>query len=254
MDYESFYSEYQVREKKVKEKVAIVNKYFKAIGKDGGRGEYKNLIQDTALLQSATEALQAEISKLIEYVSCFDNEEYYQGGDFVKDFLESCKSLDIDVAGDAPVLEMFPYKVRIDASAQDVYVNKKKYSSSRPAFVASAIKQGLDKLNSANFNEVQFSSELENVYQVYLLKKDGKPGDNVSLKNIYKELFPMSRFKKEYDEQAFAFDIARLYRCVDTVQTKKGSHVVFGTGRKDAIRVLDEYGQEVLLSTISFRS
>ena len=38
-----------------------------------------------------------------------------------------------------PVFEMFPYKVRVDAAGQEVYLNRKKISSVRPSSMRSSI-------------------------------------------------------------------------------------------------------------------
>ncbi len=61
--------------------------------------------------------------------------------------------------------------------------------------------------------------------------------------------------RKEYDEMAFAFDLARLYNEIkkgDFV-TKSGHTCLFGTGRGKSVRILDDTGMEQLISTICFR-
>ena len=73
------------------------------------------------------------------------------------------------------------------------------------------------------------------------------------LTNIYKVLAPMSRFRKDYDQNNFAFDVARLYAS-DVEETKTGRKFQFGPSRNNekAIRILDKEGKEQFLATIRF--
>ena len=63
----------------------------------------------------------------------------------------------------------------------------------------------------------------------------------------------MSRFRKDYDQQSYAFDLARLY-ISGMDETKNGRKFQFGTSRKGnkSIRILDMNGQEQYLATICF--
>ena len=64
----------------------------------------------------------------------------------------------------------------------------------------------------------------------------------------------MARFKKEYDEQAFAFDIARLYINLEEVNSSCEFKIQLGTERKGTeIRILDANGKEQLLSSIAIK-
>ena len=63
----------------------------------------------------------------------------------------------------------------------------------------------------------------------------------------------MARARKEYDMQAFAFDLARLYELdQDAWITKTGRRFIFGTSRdgKNGIRVLSRSGAESFITTI----
>ena len=63
----------------------------------------------------------------------------------------------------------------------------------------------------------------------------------------------MSRFRKDYDQQSFAFDLARLYGS-DLEAAKDGRKLQFGPSRNigRAIRILDKEGNEQYLATIRF--
>ena len=63
----------------------------------------------------------------------------------------------------------------------------------------------------------------------------------------------MARARKDYDMQAFAFDLARLYEeGPDAWVTKNGAQYAFGTSRDGAsgIRVLSRAGVESFISTL----
>ena len=80
----------------------------------------------------------------------------------------------------------------------------------RKAFV-DIVKNGQDRLNKAPFNAMAFASELSDAYDLAILKYNRQPQSDIYLTNLYKVLAPMSRFRKDYDQQSFAFDLARLY-------------------------------------------
>ena len=63
----------------------------------------------------------------------------------------------------------------------------------------------------------------------------------------------MSRFRKDYDQQSFAFDLARLY-ISGIEETKNGKKFQFGPTRvgQKAIRILGRDGKEQFLATIRF--
>lgn len=63
----------------------------------------------------------------------------------------------------------------------------------------------------------------------------------------------MSRFRKDYDKQSFAFDLARLYSS-GVEETKNGKKFQFGPSRNNekAFRILDKDGKQQFLATIRF--
>lgn len=69
-------------------------------------------------------------------------------------------------------------------------------------------------------------------------------------------MVPMSRSKREYDEQSFAYDLARLYSlyCEGHQETKDGRKFRFEPSRENgkALRILDQNGKERYLTTICF--
>jgi len=112
---------------------------------------------------------------------------------------------------------------------------------------------------SVSFNPSAFANELALAYDLSLIvqskeknREVAKNGD-VYLTVLYKTLTPMKRFKKDYDMQSFAFDIARLYSS-DVKKIDDGRGFQFGPSRQNAkaIRVLDKNSQEQFLATVRF--
>lgn len=148
---------------------------------------------------------------------------------------------------------MFPYRVKLDMENQDVYLDRKKVQCMRPRSFVDTVRSGQEKLNKASFNPTVFAGELADAYDTALLKMNRQPGADIYLNSLYKFLAPMSRFRKDYDQQSFAFDLARLY--ISRIEeTKNGRRFQFGPSRESnkSIRILDGNGQEYFLSTICF--
>lgn len=253
MNYEELYSEYQMAEKEMKEKINAVQKLHKAIAKEMENGDLKSFRRDIALLEAAVAEESRILKDMKELESGFDAREYFEDGEFVTQMLEACGELGVDVKGEFPVYEMFPYKVKIDAENQDLYLDRKKVQCMRPQSFAKQVKAGQDKLVKASFNALTFANELADVYDLALLKMKKQPGADIYLVNLYKYLAPMGRFRRDYDQQSYAFDLARLY-AAGIEEVKDGRRIQFGPSRvgNKAIRILDSEGREEYLATIRF--
>ncbi len=253
MDYENLYQTMQAEQKAVKDNLAALQKLFKAIGRETEGGDLKSVSRDLQAMAEKASGLSASLEALQDTVSGFDAEEYFKGGEFAEQMLLACEEMGIDVRGEFPVYEMFPYKVRLDAENQDVYMDRKKVQCMRPKNFAERVKKGQEKLNKAFFNEQTFANELADAYDVVILKKKRRPGADIYLNSLYKCLAPMGRFRREYDQQSFAFDLARLYMS-GIEETKSGRKFQFGPSRDNgkAIRILDKEGKEQFFATIRF--
>ena len=253
MNYEELYGELQSHEKRLKDTVNSLQKLYKAIVRDTESGDLKNLSRNLSafsdLLGEQTH-LTEEIKKSVEG---FDSKTYYENGEFAEQLLEQCREKGVDVKGEYPVYEMFPYKVRLDAENQDIYLDRKRFSCVRPQSFVQMVKTGQDRLTKANFNSQAFLNELSDAYDMAVLKLHKQPESDIYLTSLYKFLVPMGRFRKDYDQQSYAFDLARLYGA-DLETTKSGRYFQFGPSRfpNKAIRILDASGNEQFLSTIRF--
>ena len=255
MNYKEFKEEYLKQESVLKDKNTQVQKLFKAIAKDMKSGDVKSARKDIASFSQSAKDLEAAIGNMESCLSSFDAASYFNEGGYAYDLLTSCKEKGINAIGEFPTYEMFPYKVKIDAENQDVYINKKKVQSMDPDYFTSMIADSQAKLDKAAFNQDAFANELEIAYETYIAtNKNIVKGTAVSLLSLYKTMVPMARFRKDYDINAFSYDIARLYNKRNEASLKSGHVFEFGPGRKNdkTIRILDENGNEHLFSTISF--
>lgn len=253
MNYEDFYVEMQAQEKSVKDCLASLQKLFKAVNKETESGDVKSLTRDINAMAEMSASIAAVLEKMKDTAAGFDTRAYFEGGEFAEQMLESCREKGVDVRGEFPVYEMFPYRVKVDAENQDVYLDRKKVQCMRPESFVNLVKSGQEKLNRASFNALTFVSELSDAYDLALLKLNKRPESDIYLTSLYKFLAPMSRFRKDYDQQSFAFDLARLY-VSEVEETKNGRKFQFGPSRNQnkSIRILDREGQEQYLATIRF--
>lgn len=253
MNYEELYNSMQNQEKILKDKLAQMQKLSKSISKEMAAGDLKSLAKDVTTLMEANQQQAAALQELSDSVEGFDSKAYFESGEFAGQMLAYCQEMSVDVQGEYPVYEMFPYRVRFDTENQDIYLDRKRVQCMRPQSFVQTVKASQEKLRKASFNEQLFLNELAEAYDLAILKMKKAPEADIYLMNLYKFLTPMGRFRKEYDLQNFAFDVARLYAS-DVEMTKNGRHYQFGTSRKSnkSLRILDAEGREWFMATIRF--
>lgn len=253
MNYENLYQTLQPKEKTLKDSIALLQKLFKAVSRETESGDLKSLIRDLHTMEETAAALSEILQEVKEEAEGFDAKSYFETGEFAEQMLEICKEKEVDVRGEFPVYEMFPYRVRLDLENQDLYLDRKKVQCMRPKSFVETVQNGQIRLNKASFNALTFVNELADAYDLAVLKMKKQPDADIYLNSLYKILAPMSRYRKDYDQQSFAFDVARLYSS-DVEKTKNGRKFQFGPSRNNgkAIRILDKDGQEQFLATIRF--
>ena len=251
MDYKGFVQMFEDAEKEVRDSVSVSVKTEKALRKDVEKGDVRAVIKDSEQLEAIASGLLENSRRLRESIASFNYQAYFNSGEFAIQMLDACEGKGINTAGEFPVYEMFPYKVKIDAENQDVWLDRKKIQSMSPDVIATTIRAGLDRLDKVKFDASSFINELYGAYCSYNMKHQSKASAVVAIMNIYKEMVPMARFRKDYDQQAFAFDIARLYRNPEAM-TKDGMRVVFASARGTQIRILDSEGRELFIGSVSF--
>jgi len=264
MDYEELYRQMQVVEKELKEKLSGMQKAFRVLSKDSEKGELKALPKNIGQMRGFMEDYKNAIDEYTRIMDSFDPKEYIECGDFARQMIQYCGELSVDIKGEHPVYEIFPYRVRIDSENQELYVDRKKSQCLRPQYFVDSIKRSQDKLNKAAFNADAFLNELAEAYDLALLQKESRTTASkgrsagireydIFLKDLYSIMVPMQRFRREYDLQNYAFDLTRLYNS-EIEMAKDGRLFEFGSSRNASklIRILDRDGKEQYLGTIRF--
>lgn len=253
MNYEDLFIQYQNLEKSLKDKIKLVAKLQKAIAKEMEGGDLPKCIIDTASMKRASEEVTSLLGQIETLVASFDQKAYIQSGDFAEQLLAQCKENNVDVKGNFPNFEMFPNKLRIDSNLE-IILDRKKVACIRPYTLVQVVKKGQEKLMKVTFNAAKFATELANAYDLLLADLGKKPASDQYLKSLYEYMVPMSRFRKDYDLQSYAFDLARLYHEGSSVEIKGDRRIQWGTSKDSnkAIRILDRNGNEEFLSTIRF--
>lgn len=254
MNYEELYQNLAQKLDQLQNALSMAKKAEKGLDKDLENGDLEDLISCSQKLEEAGKLLHDAAIETTKEASAFDGNAYISSGDYAAQMLAYFKEDNIDVAGEYPVYEIFPCRVKLDAENQEVIIDKKHYSCLRPKKLVEIVKANQERLNKAPFNASSFVNELYEAYGVALLKGKKTEGADIYLSVLYKLMAPMARARKEYDAQSFAFDLARLYQVRDEISTKDGSRLQFGSSRNanKAIRILDANGNEQFLCTVSF--
>jgi len=256
MNYEELYNTLNPLQKELKDAANSAVRHQKSLVKNVDAGNLAEVRKIIPQIAEAAANIQAQIGEIKDTVEAFDTKAYVVSGDYTRQMLEACRDAGIDVKGEKGVYEMFPYKVRIvgdEEHAEEIWINRKKHFSIRPKALAEAIRAGQEKLYKAGFNDVAFMGELAEAYDTTCLKSGARIGSYQALAKVYRTLTPMARARKEYDMQAFAFDLARIYeKGPEAWVTKSGRKFTFGTSRDpgNGIRVLSSTGVETYIINI----
>ena len=119
MNYENLYQALQPQEKSIKDSLASLQKLYKTISKETENGDLKNLIKDLNTMLENTAALSEILKEAADTASSFDAASYFESGDFAEQMLAICREKNVDVRGDSPIYEMFPYRVKLDRDNQE---------------------------------------------------------------------------------------------------------------------------------------
>ena len=259
MDYESFYQDIQGLEKSFKDKLQHVQRGFKNITKDSAAGDIKKLRKNLEEVSAVLSELSEVSGGLQAAADHFDDRAYLESGDFAKHLTDYCKEYGVDIQGESPSYEMFPFRLRIDLENQDLYINRRKIPCMRPMRFVQDMKQQIEKYTKSSFNLGQFANELATAYDLAVtVRNSGKPQPryefDVLLKDVYTYLAPTAKARREYDLQQYAFDLSRLFSADEPVAPKDERKFEFGTSKQTnkLIRILDTDGAEHFLGTIRF--
>ena len=253
-DYEELYRQIIGREKELKDKLSAAQKIFKTLIKNSDQGDLKSWYKNEAALQDLLKMQDSILVEMKALVDGFGIRDYVEQGEFAEQMLDYCDRLEVDIKGDYPVYEIFPFRLKIDSESLDLTLNRKKMQCLRPQFFVQEVKKDRDKLFKAAFDPQRFAKELAVAYdRLVKLEDNAKFDGDVALKKIHELLTPMNRFRRDYNQQSFAFDLTRLYTA-DLRVIEDGRKFQFGPSRniRSSIRILDQEGREQYLATIRF--
>ena len=255
MGYEELYEQWQPKGKQLRDQSAALGRLCKRLTKDIETGDLKAAQKDLSALTLAADSVREAADASAEMLSGFDLTDYLAGGAYARELVGICREKGIDVKADGTSYEIFPCKIRLDPEAREVVVDKKHLSRARPKALVAEIEAVRARLYAAPFQPAVFAGELAAVYDqvINLQTRKTAPDADIYLQTLYKALTPMRRFRRDYDAQSFAFDLARLY-AEESVVLDDGRRFQFGPSRNGAraVRVLDEEGREQYLATIRF--
>jgi hypothetical protein len=257
MHYETFYEEYEAVSNQLKDQLTSQQKLLKRAEKSIEKGDVRVAIRDLSAINDTTNAYGQLAEELLKKTESLDMTEYLDSGEFARQLVEFCKLRGVDIVGEENNYEVFPYRLKIDPQNAELLINGKKASGLRPLAIAETLEKNREKLLSASFNAEQYAAELAAAYDLAIIA--GAKGKtpvldaDMYLATIYKFLTPMRRFRREYDMQSYAFDLARLYNAESTVLSD-GRKYQFGPSRNNrkAIRIVDRFGNEQFIAMIRF--
>ena len=258
MNYETYYAECLEKQKAANDAIKLVTKLQKAVVKETATGDVKAASRDSQALCEAFENAIAAMKAQQECVASFNAVEYISSGDFADHLVQAVKEAGVDIAGDYPNYDVFPFRLRVEAETGDLYLNRKKFPAIRPQYIAQKLSDDIQKVkkSSGSFNAQAFANEVEAAYDTVIAKTEKLvAGSNVELKIVYAAMVP-PRFKAYYDMQAFTYDIAKLYNSnmEEGIVTKSGKCLRFGPikNEKNNLRILDANDREQWFGTITF--
>jgi hypothetical protein len=180
----------------------------------------------------------------------------YLAGDFAADFEAACREASVPLEGYFPNYTVFPFTVRVDVENPSVLVNRRRVAALRPALLVRAIEEERERLERSPFNASEFLGVLFAVWDrmnaQQRVKNDIRANLPQPLKQVYRELVPFARWRRDYPEAFFGFDVQRLL--LSDVTDHNGWRVSLERGRKgaNALRLVDRDGQERLIASVHF--
>lgn len=180
----------------------------------------------------------------------------YLGSGFQEDFATACEAASIRLEGHFPNYFVFPFPVRVDPETLSVVVNRTRFGTLRPSALTAAIEAERDRLERSPFNLEEFLGALYRMWERLNQEQSGRHGlrvrGPVSLKKVYQELIPFRRWRRDYPETFFAFDVQRVLSSGEPEFNGHRCQLERGRGGAGALRMVDRQGQERLIETVNF--
>ncbi len=257
MNYEDLYLQFQACDKALREQLKLQQKLCKSVCGSMKRGDLKGFAKDLSALEGVGREVERITSQMRALVENFDTKAYFTNGEYVAQLLAACEKAGVNLKGEYPTFELFPFKVKLDADTLDINIDRKKVQCFRPLSFVNFLRSAQNKLLKAPFTASVFAAELAEAYDLVLIQQSkGKAyitDADVYLLNLYKYLTPMKRFRKEYDQQSFAFDLSRLFSSgLETIDDGRSFQFGPSKNHSKAIRIVHADGKEEYFATIRF--
>jgi hypothetical protein len=199
--------------------------------------------------------LDEPLKASVEAAESFNYREYLANG-FAADFEAACREAKLPLEGYFPSYFVFPFPVRVDVENPSVIINRKRVGLLRPSALVKAVEEERDRLERSPFSAGEFIGVLFSVWDRMNALQSARNKVQVrqpqKLKDVYRELVPFARWRREYPESFFGYDIQRLL--LSNVTRHEDWQCVLERGRAaaNALRLVDRDGQERLISTVHF--
>lgn len=199
--------------------------------------------------------LEEPLAGVREALGSLDSRAYLESG-FAEDFSSACAAAGVPLEGRFPNYAVFPFAVRVDNESLSVVVNRTRVGTLRPAVLVATIQAERDRLDRSSFNAEEFLGALFRMWERLNLEQSARHTLNirqaVPLKRVYQELLPFRRWRRDYPETFFAFDVQRLLS--SGVMEYNGYRCQLERGRSSAgaLRLVDRQGQDRLISSVNF--
>lgn len=210
---------------------------------------------ETALRDLQAIPLDEPLKTAAEATAGLDHRAYLAGS-FAAEFEAACQEAKLPLEGHFPAYSVFPFPVRVDVDNPSVIVNRRRVGTLRPSALVAAIQEERDRLERSPFNLNEFVASLYTIWDRMNALQSRDTGHRIQqpqrLKEVYRELVPFARWRRDYPESFFAYDVQRLL--LSPVQEFDGRQVVLerGRGSGTALRLVDHEGQERLIATVTF--
>ena len=103
--FEQMYQNLQPDQKVLKDSLAALQKFYKAVCKETESGDVKSLLRDLNTMKESADLLASALENLADTAAGFDAKTYFESGDFAEQMLAACEEKGVDVRGEFPVYE-----------------------------------------------------------------------------------------------------------------------------------------------------
>ena len=207
LNYEDLYNELTAGEKKMKDALALANRYYKNITKDSAAGDLKDYRKATALYQEALQKQQEALDQLKHLSEAFDSAAYFASGDFTEQLLNEAEK-----AGVAASVKEAGFYTTHNNMNYEIFIYSFGKNEPRSPVSKNLLSHSSGKINYAGYHSVKIPEYLTLTKNEYI---------SVVLK-LSKNFMPVESPVKNYSENAI-IKSGESYFSVDGTNWSDGS-------------------------------